>query len=185
MIESGGAFVGPTQNHILRLADELGVPTFNERVKGNSVYVSSTTGRQEYQGTVPPDPLILPDAAQLLTRIDQYASEIPVDAPWTHPNAAEWDGQTLGEWIRRNAVNSDGVENLIRCWTQPGFGADPDELSFLYVLWYVACSGNERHVGTFAMSPPSRSGDDTDSSRTSPARTSGAISEIGVEIAAT
>ena len=79
VIESGGAFVGPTQNHILRLAEELGVPTFKERVKGNSVYVSSTTGRQEYQGTVPPDPTILPDAAQLLTRIDQYASEIP----WT------------------------------------------------------------------------------------------------------
>jgi monoamine oxidase len=150
VIESGGAFVGPTQGHILRLAEELGVATFKEYVKGNSVYVSSTTGRQEYQGTVPPDPLILPDAAQLLTRIDQYASEIPVDAPWTHPNAGEWDGMTLGEWIRRNAVNADGVENLIRCWTQPGFGADPDELSFLYVLWYIACSGNERHVGTFS-----------------------------------
>ena len=150
VIESGGAFVGPTQGHILRLARELGVPTFKEYVDGNSVYVSSTTGRMEYQGTVPPDPTILPDAAQLLTRIDQYASEIPVDAPWTHPNAAEWDGMTLGEWIRRNAVNANGVENLIRCWTQPGFGADPNELSFLYVLWYVACSGDERHVGTFS-----------------------------------
>ena len=56
---------------------------------------------------------------------------------------------TLGEWIRSNAVNADGIENLIRCWTQPGFGADPSELSFLYVLWYVACSGNEKHAGTF------------------------------------
>ena len=149
-IESGGAFVGPTQNHILRLARELDVPTFKEYVDGNSVYISSTSGRQEYQGTIPPDPLILPDAANLLTQIDTYAAEIPVDAPWAHPRAAEWDGQTLAEWIRDNAVNSEGVENLIRNWTQPGFGADPSELSFLYVLWYVACSGNERHVGTFA-----------------------------------
>jgi monoamine oxidase len=158
VIESGGAFVGPTQGHILRLAEELGVPTFKERVKGNSVYVSSTTGRQEYQGTVPPDPTILPDAAQLLTRIDQYASEIPVDAPWTHPNAAEWDSLTLREWIYDNAVNREGVENLIRCWTQPGFGADPDELSFLYVLWYVACSGNERNVGTFSRNSDTKNG---------------------------
>ena len=58
-IESGGAFVGPTQNHILRLAKELDVRTFDEYVDGNSVYISSTTGRLEYQGTVPPDPLIL------------------------------------------------------------------------------------------------------------------------------
>lgn len=150
VIESGGAFVGPTQGHILRLAKDLGVRTFMEYVDGNSVYISSATGRQEYQGTVPPDPTILPDAANLLTQIDQYAAEIPVDAPWTHERAAEWDAQTLGEWIRANAANAEGVENLIRCWTQPGFGADPSELSFLYVLWYVACSGNERHVGTFA-----------------------------------
>ena len=149
-IEAGGAFVGPTQNHILKLARELDVKTFKEYVDGNSVYISSTTGRLEYQGTVPPDPTILPDAANLLTQIDQYAAEIPVDAPWTHARAAEWDAQTLGEWIRSNAVNADGIENLIRCWTQPGFGADPSELSFLYVLWYVACSGNERNVGTFA-----------------------------------
>ena len=128
VIESGGAFVGPTQGHILRLAEELGVPTFKEYVDGNSVYVSSTTGRQEYQGTVPPDPLILPDAANLLTQIDMYAAEIPVDAPWTHDRAAEWDAITLREWIYDNAVNAEGVENLIRCWTQPGFGADPSEL---------------------------------------------------------
>lgn len=148
-IESGGAFIGPTQTHIAALAEELGVPTFAEYDTGSSVYVSSTTGRMEYSGTVPPDPTILPDAANLLQQIDTYAAEIPVDAPWTHPRAAEWDAMTLGEWIRANAVNKSGTANIIECWTQPGFGADPDELSFLYVLWYVACSGDEHHVGTF------------------------------------
>ena len=148
-IESGGAFIGPTQTHIARLAKEMKVPTFKEYNTGSSVYVSSTTGRLEYTGTVPPDPTILPDAANLLTQIDQYAAEIPVDAPWTHPRAAEWDAMTFGEWIRANAANKDGTENIIECWTQPGFGADPNELSFLYVLWYVACSGDEQNVGTF------------------------------------
>ncbi len=157
-IEAGGAFVGPTQGHIRRLARELGVPTFREYNEGNSVYVSSLTGRQEYSGTVPPDPTILPDAAVLLTRIDAMAAEIAVDAPWSHPNAAAWDAMTLGEWIRANAINGDGVENLIECWTQPGFGADPNELSLLYVLWYVACSGDERHVGTFSRNSDTANG---------------------------
>ncbi|HYF71248.1 MAG TPA: FAD-dependent oxidoreductase, partial [Nocardioides sp.] len=58
-IESGGAFVGPTQDHILRLARQLKVPTFLQHNTGNSVYISSTTGRMEYAGTVPPDPTIL------------------------------------------------------------------------------------------------------------------------------
>lgn len=157
-IESGGAFIGPTQDHIAKLAEELNVPTFLEYNTGNSVYVSSTTGRMEYSGTVPPDPTILPDAAVLLQRIDSMASEIDVAAPWTHPSAADWDAQTLGEWIRANAVNGDGVENLIECWTQPGFGADPNELSLLYVLWYVACSGNEQNKGTFSRNSDTADG---------------------------
>jgi monoamine oxidase len=157
-IEAGGAFVGPTQDHILALAEELKVPTFPEYNTGRSVYVSRLLGRLEYDGTVPPDPTILPDAAVLLTRIDAMAAEIPVDAPWTHPSAAEWDAITLGEWIRRNAVNSAGVENLIECWTQPGFGADPHELSLLYVLWYIACSGNETTVGTFSRNSDTEGG---------------------------
>ena len=157
-IESGGAFVGPTQDHILALARELKVPTFLEYNKGNSVYISSTTGRMEYSGTVPPDPTILADAALLLTQIDRFASEIAVDAPWAHPRAAEWDAMTLGEFIRRNSLNSAGIENLIRSWTQPGFGADPHELSFLFTLWYVACSGNERHVGTFSRNSDTAAG---------------------------
>lgn len=148
-IESGGAFIGPTQGHIQALADEYGIDTFPEHTDGKNVYISSTTGRQTYSGTVPPDPTILPDAAQLLERLNQMAAQTPVDAPWAHPRAAEWDAITFGEWIRRNSVNSGGVTNLIRSWTEPGFGADPSELSLLHVVHYIACSGDERHVGTF------------------------------------
>lgn len=158
VIESGGAFIGPTQTHIARLAERLKVPTFLEYNTGNSVYVSSTTGRMEYSGTVPPDPTILPDAGVLLTQIDAYAAEIAVDAPWSHPRAKEWDSITLGQWIHANAINANGVENLIRCWSQPGFGADPHELSFLFVLWYVACSGDEQNVGTFARNSDTANG---------------------------
>jgi monoamine oxidase len=147
-IESGGAFIGPTQDHIAGLARELKVPTFLEYDKGQSVYISSTTGRQTYTGTVPPDPTILVDAATLQYRLDQWAAEIDVDAPWTHPRAAEWDAITLGEYLRRNTLNSGALVNLISCWTQPGFGADPDELSLLFMLHYIACSGNESNPGT-------------------------------------
>lgn len=148
-IEAGGAFVGPTQDHILRLADRLGIETFPEYATGKNVYVSSTTGRQEYSGTVPPDPTILVDAAIALQQLNAYAADMPVDAPWAHPRAAEWDRMTLGDWLRSTTINSAGISRLIECWTQPGFGADPDQLSMLYVVHYIACSGNETNVGTF------------------------------------
>jgi monoamine oxidase len=158
VIESGGAFIGPTQNHIAALADELGVPTFPEYVTGSSVYLSSLIGRLEYPGTVPPDPTILADAALLLQQIDGFAAEIDVAAPWAHPRAREWDSMTLSQWIHANALNPAGIENVITCWTQPGFGADPSELSFLFTLWYVACSGDEAHKGTFSRNSDTASG---------------------------
>ena len=157
-IESGGAFVGPTQDHILKLAKELKVKTFKEYNEGSSVYISSLTGRTEYTGTVPPDPTILADAAVLLTRIDTMAATIDVSAPWSHESAAEWDAMSLGEFIRANSVNPAGIGNLIRSWTQPGFGADPDEISLLFTLWYVACSGNETNVGTFSRNSDTADG---------------------------
>jgi len=151
VIEAGGAFVGPTQDHILALAQELGVATFPEYTQGKNVYLSRLLGRQTYSGTVPPDPTILADAGLLLHQLDEYARQVPVDAPWSHPKAALWDSMTLGQFIRRNSVNSGGVENLIRCWTEPGFGADPDQLSLLFVIHYLACSGNEHTPGSFEL----------------------------------
>ena len=158
VIESGGAFIGPTQNHIAQLAEELGVATFAEYNTGNSVYLSSLLGRLEYAGTVPPDPTILADAALLLQQIDGFAAEIDVAAPWAHPRAHEWDSMTLSQWIHANALNAPGIESLITCWTQPGFGADPSELSLLFTLWYVACSGDETHKGTFSRNSDTANG---------------------------
>ncbi|MDQ4052092.1 MAG: FAD-dependent oxidoreductase [Actinomycetota bacterium] len=159
VIEAGGAFVGPTQDHILRLARRLEVPTFLEYNTGKSVYISSRTGRMEYSGTVPPDPTILPDALLLLREIDSMAAEIAVDSPWTHPQAGQWDAMTLGDFIRSKALlNPGGVSNLIESWTQPSFGADPDELSLLFTLWFIAGSGNERSVGTFARNSDTANG---------------------------
>ena len=160
VIESGGAFVGPTQDHIVALAEELKVPTFMEYNEGKSVYNSSgPLGRQEYDGTVPPDPLILPDAAILQLQLNQWASEVDVDQSLDPParqgvglhDAGRLHPAPLAE--RRRASRT-----LIRCWTQPGFGADPDQLSLLFVIHYVACSGNETNKGTFERNSDTKNG---------------------------
>ncbi len=148
-IEAGGAFIGPTQNHIAQLARKLGIGTFDEYVTGKNVYVSSRLGRSEFTGTIPNEPTILLDAALALTQLNSMAAQVPVDAPWAAAKAAEWDAMTLGDWIRANTVNSEGINHLIACWTQPGFGGDPDDLSLLFVLHYISCSGDEQTPGTF------------------------------------
>ena len=57
---------------------------------------------------MPPDPLILPDAAILRLQLNQWASEIDVESPWTHPRAKEWDSMTLGDYIRGHSLNPKG-----------------------------------------------------------------------------
>ena len=156
VIESGGAFVGPTQDHILRLAKDLGVRTFKEYYTGDNVYVSG--GRStRYQGTVPPDPLILPDAAQLITRINEMSKDVPVDAPWAAPDALAWDSVTFHDWVVENSVN-DGVKNLLLSYLQPTFGSDGRDMSLLFLLWYIAASGNERSPGSFERSSDTEGG---------------------------
>lgn len=156
VIESGGAFVGPTQDHLLRLAAELGVRTFKEYYRGDNVYVSGDR-RTRYQGTVPPDPLILPDAGQLITRINEMSKEVPVDAPWAAPKALEWDSVTFHDWVARNSVNPD-VQNLLLSYLQPTFGSDGRDMSLLFLLWYIAASGNERNPGSFERSSDTAGG---------------------------
>ena len=156
VIESGGAFVGPTQNHILALSDELGVPTFKEYVAGKNVYASKNL-KLKYSGTVPPDPLILLDAAILQKRIDDMSKQVPVDAPWTAKKARAWDSITVDQWIRANTLVPK-VREVLLAYLQPSFGTDGKNMSLLFLLWYIATAGDETHVGTFERSSGTANG---------------------------
>ncbi len=159
--ERGGTFVGPTQDHVQALARELGVRTFPTYDTGENVYVSdgkrSTYSDTGIAGTAPPDPLVLPDLAVLIPELDQMSRSVPVDAPWSAANAAAWDGQTLETWIDSHSVTPQ-FRALVAVATRAIFGAEPRELSLLFVLFYIASSGDETHPGTFERNFDTRGG---------------------------
>ncbi len=159
--ELGATFIGPTQDRIAALAAEMGVGTFPTYDTGDNIYLQGST-RLRFSdtgitGTAPPDPVILPDLALTIARLDQMATEVPVDAPWSAPNAKAYDSQTLASWIDANSITPQFKE-LVKVATRPIFGADPDELSLLFVLFYIAASGNESNVGTFERNFNTRGG---------------------------
>jgi monoamine oxidase len=156
VIEAGGAFVGPTQDRILRLADDLGVKTFKEYVEGDNVYVKNGQ-RSTYTGTVPPDPSILLDAALLQQRINNMAAQIDVDAPWSHPQAAKWDAVTVKDWVAQQTLSTD-TDSLLKCYFQPSWGSDAGNVSMLFFSWFIATAGNEDNVGTFQRSSSTANG---------------------------
>jgi monoamine oxidase len=148
--EVGGEFIGPTQDHIQALAADVGVGTFKTYDEGDNVYYAggerSTYSDKGLTGTAPPDPLILPELTLLVARLDQMSTEVPVDQPWNAANAAQWDSQTLQDFIDANVI-SPRLKKLVSVFTQAALGAEPREFSLLFTLFYIAAAGNESNPG--------------------------------------
>jgi monoamine oxidase len=170
--ERGATFVGPTQDHILALASAVGVGTFPTYDDGDDLYINNVDdplgliGPQRYSdsgalggltGTAPPDPTIVAELTEVVQQLDQMSIQVPVDAPWTASSAASWDGETLESWIDANSV-TPRFKALVPAATRPIFGAEPGELSLLFVLFYIAASGDERNPGTFERNFDTRNG---------------------------
>ena len=159
--ERGGTFYGPTQDRVLALAKELGMETFPTFADGQNVAIidgdRSTYSDDGPTGTAPPDPLILAELATAVSALNEMSLEVPVDAPWMAPRAAEWDGQTLESWIRDNSF-SERFRRLVPMATRPIFGGEPRDLSLLFTLFYIAASGNEQNPGTFERNFNTRAG---------------------------
>jgi monoamine oxidase len=162
--EAGATFVGPTQDHILALAKRFKVGKFATYDEGDNVYyrdgIRLTYSDKTATGIVPPDPTIAPDAAAVVTRLDQLSTQVPIDAPWEAGRAGQWDGQTLESWAQTNSSYgaNESFRRLVEVACRPIFGAEPREISFLFTLFYIAASGNETNPGTFERNFSTRNG---------------------------
>lgn len=161
--ELGGTWIGPTQDRVRALIDELGLQVFNQHVEGESVYVARGERRTFREkpplGAVPPDPLIVPDLAVAATWIDRLAQSIPVGRPWDAEDAEALDRQTLESWLRTRTLNLLGqTEKNLAAGFEALFGAEAREMSALYALHYVACAGNEKTPGSFERLLNTRNG---------------------------
>jgi monoamine oxidase len=162
VVDLGAEFIGPTQNHIRALVDELGIATFPAYDQGQSVYYAggrrTTYDAAGPTGMAPPDPAVLADLLLVVPRLDSMALKVPVDAPHTTAGAAELDAQSLGDWIRRSSTGGKAFANIATAAARPIFGAEPREISLLFALFFIAASGDERTPGTFERNFSTRNG---------------------------
>lgn len=151
-IEIGGQWAGPTQDHVLALAKELGIGTYPTYNTGDNLYYRkgklqrfSSSGPF---GPVPPETPGQVEAEKVIIQLDQMASQVPLDEPWTAARAAEYDGQTF-ETFKLANTTTEGGRFLFDLGIEAVFGAEPRDLSLLFVLAYIRGGGNEQHTGTF------------------------------------
>jgi monoamine oxidase len=178
--ERGGTFVGPTQNRIKALADELGVGTFPMYDEGNNVWVAdghrfewSDTGPT---GTAPPDPKVIGEAAKVIFKLDQLSKQVPVHAPWTAPKADEWDRRTLRDFVLANSNANPRFRKLVNVALRAQMGAEMREVSLLFALLFIAQSGDRQHPGSFERNFNTRGGAQQDRFR-------GGSATVGLRVA--
>ena len=154
--EGGGQWTGPGQDRVQALAKELGIGMFATYVTGKSVYVYRGN-RQTHTGTLPPlGPAALADVVSNLTRLDQMASTVPLDAPWQAPNALEWDATTFGQWLDANVANAE-AKSLYTLVFSIINGQDPHATSLLFALFVIHSGGGiARLIGTSGGAQNSR-----------------------------
>jgi monoamine oxidase len=165
VVEMGGQFVGPMpdepatasvptqavynpQDRILALAKEVGVGTFKTYNAGNYTNYTAATGAIPYSSAtrIPPDPSAA-NAGLALGLLNQMATQVPTNAPWTAPNAAKWDGETVESWMRRVLVPQgqdpeSPTNHLVTLAVQAVLSVEPREISMLQLLSYIASAGN-------------------------------------------
>jgi monoamine oxidase len=146
--ELGGEFVGPTQNRIRALARAVSVKTFPTYNTGSNVLLAG--GVRSFYNAVPgvPNDPDVQQAVVAAAQLDAPAKEAGVSAPWQAKNARKWDAMTLDDYMR-SAIPSDTGRAVFVSACQAIWGADPKELSLLYVLQYAAAAGNPSHAGSF------------------------------------
>ncbi len=138
----GATFVGPTQTRILALMNELGITKFPVYATGKLLWYENGKATP-YSGLVPPttDPVA---AIQLGTvtipALESMARTVPLDAPYTAPNAREWDGMTVETWANQNIPTSDG-RALLALAVEAVLSVEPRDVSLLYFLFYIHSGG--------------------------------------------
>jgi monoamine oxidase len=140
-VDVGGQWVGADHTRVQGLAGELGVEIFPQHCEGQNL-LDLDGRRRLYRGTIPRvGPRVLWDIFLARRRLDRLAKGVSAEEPWAAERAAELDGQTLAEWCAKN-VRTESARKLIGLAGRTVWGAGPEELSMLHVLFYVSSAGS-------------------------------------------
>ncbi|HYR95267.1 MAG TPA: FAD-dependent oxidoreductase, partial [Candidatus Binatus sp.] len=142
-IDRGGAWLGPGQERLYALAEEMGVGTYPTFVDGENLLCKD--GRtHRYRGLIPGGLgwLAVASLGLAMKRLDSMAKAIPLDAPWTAPGAAALDARTIASWIDSPLkVPSRTARELLRMTMMEIFTSDPSEVSLLHLLFHLHSAG--------------------------------------------
>src|SRR5271156_1680587 len=139
-VDMGGTFVGPTQDAVLALADELDISTVPTYHDGANL-IRWRGAVRSYSGTIPRLSLGgLIDLGRVRWQFERIARTVPLTEPWTARRAARLDSQSLGQWLRSVCAGAT-TRDLLAIMARVTWGCEPDDVSMLHAARYARAAG--------------------------------------------
>ncbi len=139
-VDMGATFVGPTQDAVLALAQELGCATTPTFCDGKNL-IRWRGEVREYAGTIPRLSMSsLLNLAWVRLRFALLVRRMPVRRPWTALDAYELDGLSLRQWLDSMRAAPTTID-LMAIMARVTWGAEPDQVSMLHAVRYVKAAG--------------------------------------------
>ena len=141
VVEVGGQWIGPTQDRMAALSEEMGVDTFPSYAVGENL--NEWRGKlKRYSGTIPRiNPLVLLDVDRAQRRVNRLSKDVPLDRPWEAAKAREWDSMSAQTWMDRHMRTKSGRE-LLQLGIESVWAAQPEDISLLHLLFSVHSAGS-------------------------------------------
>lgn len=138
IVEVGGEWIGPGQDAVATLIEELGISAYDHYYDGDTTYdIEGKVSRGLLPDVTFPEAI---DFAKVAWQLDRLSKKLPLGEPWRTKNAAALDQQTFGAWLGQHASTSftPAVFRLINRAVWSGY---PERTSLLWVLNYIRSAG--------------------------------------------
>ena len=137
----GAQWIGPTQHRMIALAKRFGMASFKTFHDGERRMWMGGKMRR-WQGRIPSlSPLELIEMQLSVWKLDRLANKVPVEAPWTTPDASALDHRSLAAW-RDAQLHTQRSRDLFDVSVRTVLGVEPAEVSALWFLFYMRSGEN-------------------------------------------
>jgi monoamine oxidase len=141
-VDRGGAWLAPYHDRIYALAAEVGVSSYKTWMKGAHLLVDGDRIRR-YTGLIPKiSPLAVLTIARAQWKLDRIAKQVPLDAPWTAPNASALDAESVESYIARCGITKGIGRDLFEMAVRGLMTGDLNDASFLHLLFLAHAHGS-------------------------------------------
>ncbi|MFF9340224.1 MULTISPECIES: flavin monoamine oxidase family protein [unclassified Streptomyces] len=133
-VDAGATWVAPHHAAVRDLVSRFGgefVPQFHQG-KG----VMSFGGKRKIESATSMAPWGMLDITRILNDLQKMVNGLPVSAPWKHPEAAQLDSMSLGEWLTAKHALKD-TRKFLTMFSLVQWGAPVSDVSLFNALRYI------------------------------------------------